>query len=144
LESDRHAGPDVVHVTIKERRRHVKTILIAFIYLVCGELLAQNRPDWSFSFQPLKGSYAIYGGGLADPVAPAKGSTNVAFSVTGPVARQMFQSMGPDLKDVCGAENGHRIRQRAEVSCSWHASEGYQCDFGFDLVTGNSIGGSTC
>lgn len=122
----------------------MKTILIALVLLACGELLAQNKQTWEFVFRPLTGHYAIYGGGLGDPVAPSKVDKKIAISINGPAARQMFQSMGPDLKEVCGAENGNRIRQRAEVSCAYHSGAGYQCDFGIDLVTGNSIGGSVC
>jgi hypothetical protein len=56
----------------------------------------------------------------------------------------MFEAMGPDLKDVCGAEGGQRIHQRAEVSRSFNSEYGYSFDFGFNLITGRSIAGSEC
>jgi hypothetical protein len=106
--------------------------------------LAVETTPWTFSFQPFTGHYSIYGGGLGDPVAPSENSRNVAFSVNGVVAKQMFDAMGPDLKAACGAEGRHRIRQRAELACSYDPKDGYQCTFGFDLATGRSIGGSIC
>lgn len=112
--------------------------------LACGVTLAAERQAWRFSFQPFNGHYSIYGGGLGDPVQPSEHSKNVAFSVHGRVAEQMFDAMGPDLKDVCGAENRARIRQRAALMCSYDQKYGYECNFGFDLINGRSIGGSTC
>lgn len=122
----------------------MKRSLAAIALLACGIAVAQGARKWAFDYRPFTGHYSIYGGGLGDPVAPTTTSKNMAFWITGPVAKQMFDAMGPDLKDVCGAEDGNRIRQRAEVSCSFHPKDGYQCDFGFDLITGKSIGGSIC
>jgi hypothetical protein len=81
---------------------------------------------------------------LGDPVAPNQHNKNVAFSVTGRAAKQMFEAMGPDLKDVCGAGNVIQKRQRAALVCSFDPKYGYECSFGFDLVNGRSIGGSVC
>ena len=122
----------------------MKRSLVAIALVVCGVVLAQGARAWAFEYRPFLGSYSVYGGGLGDPVAPTKSSKNMAFLITGPVAKHMFAAMGPDLKDVCGAEGGNRIRQRAEVSCFYHPKDGYRCDFGFDLMTGKSIGGSVC
>jgi hypothetical protein len=112
--------------------------------LACGATLAAERASWHFNFQPFSGRYAIYGGGLGDPVAPSERSKMVAFSVSGQVAKQMFEAMGPDLVGVCGAENGTRMRQRAELLCSYDPKDGYECSFGFDLISGRSIGGKIC
>lgn len=122
----------------------MKKLFPAFALLACGLALSQSAPGWQPVFKRFTGSYSIYGGGLGDPYAPKAGDKHMAFSVAGPIAKQMFLAMGPDLKGVCGAENGERIRQRAEVSCSFIPKNGYQCDFGFDLTTGKSIGGSIC
>lgn len=122
----------------------MKKIIAALTLAACGIALAQNAQGWRFDHRPFKGHYSIYGGELGDAVAPTKTDKKMAFWITGPVARQMFEAMRPDLKDVCGAEGGQRIRQRAEVSCAYHPKDGYHCDFGFDLVSGKSIGGSIC
>lgn len=119
--------------------------MAASIALVaCGATLAADPPVWRFAYAPFKGSYSIYGGGLGDPVQPSARSKNVAFVVTGPVAKQMFDAMGPDLKNTCGAGEGQRMRQRAEVVCFYRSKAGYSCNFGFDLISGRSIGGSIC
>jgi hypothetical protein len=122
----------------------VKKLLPAFTLLACGVALSQSAPSLLPVFKRFTGTYSIYGGGLGDPYAPKAGDRHMAFSVDGPLAKQMFNAMGPDLKGVCGAEDGGRIRERAEVSCSFSPNEGYHCDFGFDLTTGKSMGGSIC
>jgi hypothetical protein len=122
----------------------MRKILAAFAILACGAAFSQSPRAWQFTFKPFTGSYAIYGGGLGDPYAPKTGDKNMKFSVDGQIAKDMFNAMGPDLKGVCGAEDGGRIRQRAEISCSFHPEDGYHCDFGFDLTSGRSIGGSIC
>ncbi len=123
-------------------KKRVATILGM---LVCGATLATATAEkWRFAYAPFTGSFSIYGGGLGDPVKPSRTSKNIAFEVRGTVARQMFDAIGPDLKDVCGAEDGQRVRQRSEIVCLAHVKEGYRCSFGFNLITGRSIGGSIC
>lgn len=122
----------------------MKKYTAALALAACTVALAQGVHAWTLAYAPVEGHYTIYGGGLGDPVAPSNTSRNMAFWVTGPVAKKMFDAMGPDLKDVCGAGDGNRIRQRAEVRCSYHPKYDYQCDFGFDLISGRSIGGSVC
>lgn len=122
----------------------MKKTMVVLALLACGMTLAAEQPAWRFAFQPFSGRYSIYGGGLADPTEPSKDSRNIAFSVNGQVAKQMFDAMGPDLKDTCGTEDGTRMRQRAELACSYSPQAGYQCTFGFDLANGRSIGGSVC
>ena len=122
----------------------MRKILAAFAILACGAAFSQSDKVGQFSLRPFTGTYAIYGGGLGDPYAPKIGDKKMKFSVDGQMAKDMFNAMGPDLKGVCGAEDGGRIRQRAEVSCSFRTQDGYHCDFGFDLTSGRSIGGSIC
>lgn len=122
----------------------MRKIAILILVLLAAAAAARGHAAWRFSFQPFQGHYSIYGGGLADPVAPSAQSKNIAFSITGKAAQQMFDAMGPDLKSVCDSENGTRFRQRAELVCSYHPSDRYECNFGFDLAEGRSIGGSVC
>lgn len=68
----------------------------------------------------------------------------VAFYVRGRAAKEMFDAMGPGRKSECGIEKGGRVREKEHVACSYRPSDGYQCDFGFDLRSGRSIGGSIC
>lgn len=112
--------------------------------LACGATLAAESNKWRFAYADFNGTFSIYGGSLGDPVSPSRTSKNIAFQVTGQVAKQMFDAMGPDLKNTCGAEDGQRVRQRSELACFADVKEGYRCTFGFDLITGRSIGGAIC
>lgn len=122
----------------------MKRTALAVALVAFGVTLAAEKQPWRFGYQPFSGSYSIYGGSLGDPVVPTERSRNVAFTVKGRVAQQMFDAMAPDLKGVCGAEDGQRIRQRAELACLYDPKYGYECNFGFDLVSGRSIAGLIC
>lgn len=122
----------------------MKYLLFLALPLVFGVGMAQSTQQWLFSYQPVKGHYVIYGGGLGDPLPPSSKDKRIAFWIDGKAAKQLFDAMGPDLRNTCGVEGENRLRQRAHVSCSYHPRDGHHCDFGFDLLSGHSIGGSTC
>jgi hypothetical protein len=94
----------------------------------------------------LEGVYRIYGGGLGDPVTPSAKDRKVMFSITGAAARELFDALGPDKKDVCTAGSGTRVRARDNdnLFCMRAAEGDYSCNFGFDLRSGKSIGGIVC
>ena len=122
----------------------MKRLPAVLLLLVLATAMAQSAPQWQLSYQPLIGRYAIYGGSLSDPQPPTRNDKRIAFWIEGKAAKRLFDAMGPDLRNACGVEGRYRMRQRAEVSCSYHPDEGHHCDFGFDLLTGRSIGGSVC
>jgi len=122
----------------------MKKIFAALALMACGAALARGAHPWAFEYRPFTGSYNIFGGTLSEQVPPTKRSKNIAYYVKGAVAKQMFEAMGPDLKDVPGADGEQRIRQRAHVNCSFSPRDGYSCSFGFDLITGTSIAGTEC
>ncbi|WLI89332.1 hypothetical protein Q4S45_22000 [Massilia sp. R2A-15] len=92
------------------------------------------------------GSYRIYGGELGDPLPPSAADKKITFSIQGSAAREMFDAIGPDVKDVCTDQTGIRSRQRdhENLSCQRSAKGEYSCNFGFDLRSGKSIGGIVC
>lgn len=94
--------------------------------------------------KPLKGDYWIYGGELGDTVPPTKKDRKVAFTFKGPLAKDLFDHIGPDNKDTCGAAPDHRIRDRGDLSCTWDKRQGYTCYFGLNVPTGKSINGIIC
>jgi len=62
----------------------------------------------------------------------------------GAAAREIFEAIGPDVPDVC-LEKPNRVRKRDSDNFICMRLDGeYSCKFGFDLVTGKSIGGSIC
>lgn len=102
--------------------------------------------SWQMEHKQITGVYAIYGGGLGDPVAPTAKDRKIMFSVKGKMAREMFDAIGPDVKDVCTEDTGIRVRKKDDenLSCSKSERGAYACNFGFNLRTGKSIGGIVC
>lgn len=88
----------------------------------------------------------IYGGGLGDPIVPSPRDGKVMFSLSGNAAKELFDAIGPDRHDVCTEGSGTRVRWRdaQNLSCMRSENGDYDCNFGFDLRTGKSIGGGIC
>ncbi|MDO8049915.1 hypothetical protein O3301_15715 [Janthinobacterium sp. SUN211] len=112
-----------------------------FVALLCLLLAHQAGAIWEFVQKDVSGAYAIYGAYLDDAVAPVAGDTKVAFRLTGAAAKDMFDAIGPDMRDGC-PDPQIRIRNRDMLLCRHRPKDGYRCDFGFDLSTGLSIGGA--
>lgn len=64
--------------------------------------------------------------------------------ITGQLAREIFDSMGPDIKDTRGADEGGRVRRKQQVSCTYHPRDEFICYLGVNLKTGEVIPGSIC
>jgi hypothetical protein len=64
--------------------------------------------------------------------------------LTGPLGKELFDHIGPDVKDACGAGPGHRERSRGDLVCLWTKEYGYSCYVGLDVRTGKSKAGITC
>lgn len=115
--------------------------LFLMLALGCSAAIAA----WINEYRQAEVHYIIYGGGLADRWAPGKGDRKIAFQLKGNAAREMFNAIGPDILNHCGADSDTRIRARDHENISCIRSKGkYFCSFGFDLTTGKSIGGSVC
>jgi hypothetical protein len=117
---------------------------LAALTVVASVAVADN---WQLAYHPAQAEYAIYGGGLGDPVAPAKGDRKVAFAIHGNAAKDIFDSMGPDKPDRCSSESGTQLRSQDHdrLTCTLDGGNGqYSCYFGFDLKSGKSVGGSVC
>lgn len=127
---------------LENNEADMKHLLATALLAACSIMLAQAARKWILSYHPLKGRYAIYGGGLGDPLPPTNKDKRIAFWIDDRAARQMFDAMGPDLRNTCAAQGDYRLRQRVEVSCTYYAREGHHCAFDFDLLTGLSTGGS--
>jgi hypothetical protein len=120
---------------------------LALVVLLLSSLVTAFGADKSPSgHTKLDGVYRIYGGGLGDPVAPTAKDKKIMFSLEGKAAKDMFESMGPDVKDACTGESGDRVRKKDDgnLFCSKTEAGEYFCNFGFDLRTGKSIGGIVC
>jgi hypothetical protein len=109
--------------------------------------LAYAAKPWDGSYAAFKGEYLIYSGDLGEEAAPIPGDRKAAFMVQGDVARNLFESIGPDLKDACGTSSGMRMRQKGDLDCTYDrisVSSPYVCHFGINLRTGKSMHGSIC
>ena len=112
--------------------------------LLVTAAFAKESADWDFSYKKFAGEYVIYSGQLGETMPPTRSDRKLSMMIEGDLAREMFESMGPDLKDTCGAENGGRIRRKQKLSCSYYPADGYTCHIGINLRTGESIPGSIC
>lgn len=102
---------------------------------------------WDGNFAAFKGEYLIYSGDLGEEAAPTPSDRKAAFLLQGEVARNLFESIGPDLKDACGTSSGMRVRQKGDLDCTYDKnsrSSPYVCHFGINLRTGKSMYGSIC
>lgn len=119
------------------------TVCLTALFCLAGLAFAA---EWDGQYRPFSGQYFIYGGALGDTQAPTAKDVKVAFTIEGAAARQMFDAMGPDRTETCDEGSGTRVRHKDEENLSCRRSkEGvYQCNFGFDLRTGKSIGGIIC
>jgi hypothetical protein len=94
--------------------------------------------------KPLKADYVIYSGDLGEQMPPTKNDRKISINVTGQPAKEIFDSIWPDIKAECNTEKGGRERRKDNVWCFYLPGSGYECYFGFDLRTGKSIDGGEC
>lgn len=119
----------------------LKRATLLFVPIVFLLLAHPARAVWDYVHRDFSGAYAVYGGYPGDVVAPVAGDTKVAFQLKKTAAKDMFEAMAPDLPDGC-PDPRIRLRNRDMLLCRYRPEDGYRCDFGFDLSTGLSIGGS--
>lgn len=124
----------------------MKKILTALALVATGTVLGAGTAVWEWKLRPLNAEYVIYGGDLGDPYAPKRGDIRLAVYVAGTPAKEIFDSIGPDIKNAngCGTDGGGRVRERGQISCTFVPKQGYFCDFGYDLTTGRPHVASIC
>jgi hypothetical protein len=105
---------------------------------------AKTKPEaWDGRPKPLKGDYQVYGGTLSEAIPPTSKDRKVAFMFTGPLAKELFDQLGPDVKMSCSDAPGYRERRRGDLMCT-HDEDGYSCYFGLNVPTGKSTYGAIC
>jgi len=122
---------------------------LRLLYLVSAFLLhpfadAAEKNEGRFMAKPLKGDYYVYGGSIEEKSPPTPKDRKLSLMLTGPLAKELFDHTGPDLKDACGAGQDHRERTRGDLTCLWTKEYGYACYVGLDVRTGKSMAGVTC
>lgn len=124
-----------------------RTLTIIASAAVFSLACASGKKTWDGSYTPSTLHYLIYSNDLDEAQPPTRSDQRLSVAVTGELARQMFESIGPDLKLGCGTTLGMRQRQRGDVDCSYDKDQPaspYTCHFGIDLRNGKSIAGATC
>jgi hypothetical protein len=104
---------------------------------------AKKPETWDGRPKPLKGDYQVYGGTLSEAVPPTGKDRKVAFMFTGPLAKELFGQIGPDVKMSCSDAVGYRERRRGDLMCTYD-TDGYSCYFGLNVPTGKSTSGAIC
>jgi hypothetical protein len=104
----------------------------------------KKQEQWDGSPKPLKGQYQVYGGTLSEALPPSRKDRKISFLFKGPLAKELFEQIGPDAKMSCGDAPDYRERNRGDLSCTYTKDHGYACYFGLDVPTGKSISGSIC
>jgi hypothetical protein len=119
--------------------------VVAALTLYSLAQAAEKKPEaWDGSPKPLKGDYQVYGGTLSEVIPPTQKDRKVAFMFKGPLAKELFDQIGPDAKMSCSDAPGYRERTRGDLSCTYTKDNGYACYFGLDVPTGKSTNGSIC
>lgn len=118
-----------------------KNIIVGWLLAVCAVAIAA---DWAFEYRPINAQMVVYSGGLGDPGKPSAQEAKVSFHVQGKAARDLFDHMGPDVKNECSSDPNTRVRVKERLQCVRYSKSDYSCYFGFDLKDGKGIAGSIC
>jgi hypothetical protein len=102
-------------------------------------------------WKPFHGAiYKIHSGIVSDRTPPTTADRKLTVLVDGKTAKEIFDSIGPDLPETCSGEQGDRLRDKKGIHCSYTAQDKgtkdgpYRCWIGLDLQTGDSIGTVSC
>lgn len=121
--------------------KNKKSLIISLVCIAAFANATESSPD----YKRFSGSYSIYGGTLDDRQAPKNGDRKISFEIEKNVAKEIFDTIGPDRPgtEVC-AEKGERVRRKGQLECRRSSSAQYTCYFGFDLTTGKNINAIIC
>lgn len=126
------------------KKRLVLLVVTSVLFLLA---YAGTGKPWDGMYTSYKVNYFSYSNDLDEKQPPTRADHRMAFMVEGAMAKEMFDAIGADQKDACGASSRLRIREKGDVECTYDKdtpSSPYTCRFGLNLATGKSIPGSTC
>jgi hypothetical protein len=121
--------------------------IIAAVTALASLVAVAAQKPWDGNYTPYSMHYLMYSGTLGEARPPTRTEQRLSFAIRGPLAKEMFDSIGPDLKLSCGTTLGMRQRTRGDLDCSYDnddAESPYTCHFGLDLRKGKSIAGAIC
>ena len=122
------------------------------VFAACSVASLAFAADTLGARQPLQeGRYKIYSGEtVAYGEAPTAKDRKLSIVVKGQAAKDIFDSIGPDARDMCSAEKGDRELSKGGVQCMYTAKDanavgkGYWCWIGVDLITGQGVPTVSC
>lgn len=103
-----------------------------------NEKKAHELNHWN----PLQAEYKIHSGGTAYSELPTKADSALSVAFTDDAARQVFEQIGPDVKNICSSAKDERVREKKGVLCSYTPrlenpkNPHYRCWIGINLRTG--------
>jgi hypothetical protein len=110
---------------------------------LAGAAQNEKKPHELNQWNPLQAEYKIHSGGTAYSELPTKTDSAITVAFKGEAAKQLFDQIGPDLKDSCGAsDKGDRERRKKGALCLYETrldsptDSHYRCWIGIDLRTG--------
>lgn len=117
------------------------SLMFASVFLLSLAYASAPMDGWkSLS----KARYLIHGGSLADRQVPTAKDEKLTLLIQGQPAKEIFDSIGPDLPGTCSDEKGDRARIKRGLSCSYtfrdkETPDGpYRCWIGINLRTGDT------
>jgi hypothetical protein len=126
--------------------------IVAAGLAACAVSFLAFAADTVNTWQPLQGAtYKIFAGDtVAYSEAPSVNNRKLSVLIRGQPAKEVFDSIGPDDREICSTANGDRERNKGAVQCTYSASKanqpwmGYQCWIGVNLVDGKGIPTVSC
>lgn len=89
------------------------------LFLIVGaSLIAANAAVPTGGWKPLSGAvYLVHGGTLADREPPSAKDRTLSIVIDGQAAREIFDSIRPDLPETCSGERRDRARDKKGIHC---------------------------
>lgn len=111
---------------------------------------ATSPSDPSGLWKEFPAIYKLHSGSVADRMAPTATDRKLTVHVKGEVAKEMFDTLGRDMRDECNGKKGDRLRMRKGLICRYESQlngptdSHYRCWIGLDMRTGNSVHTVSC
>lgn len=133
------------HFHVSFDRVNMRKLTLLIFVAVCqlaGAGETEKKSHELNQWNPLQAEYKIHSGNTAYSELPTKSDRALTVHFQGEVAKQVFEQIGPDLKDTCSDAKGDRERRKKGAFCMYHArlenseNSHYRCWIGIDLRTG--------
>jgi hypothetical protein len=126
--------------------------IVAAGLIACASVSLVFATDTLSAWRPLEGAtYKIFAGDtVAYSEVPTAKDRKLSVLIKGQPAKEVFDSIGPDDREICSTANGDRERSKGAVQCTYTASKanepwmGYRCWIGVNLVDGKGIPTVSC